>query len=289
MGDLTVSTAANVAPAPRKPAADLQVFSLGLPVEQMQAMLTEYNERRKCFRDWLRDQLVEGIHYGYPPGCEPKTNSDGDFLVWQKGGYVVVPKEQWTPKPSFYKAGADFLCDVFGVIDTYEADEAGWRQLGAKDGTFVYTCRLVSRSTGEIVGEGRGARRVGQKGGDENNSLKMAKKSAKVDAVLNAWALADLFTQDLEDLGQAAHENPAASDDAPTAKPREDRVGKDEIGRLLEIWKSQRHPREAIPANWQAWVVDTTGRGFEVGKASQWTREDLAAVSRALEKEATGD
>ena len=55
--------------------------------------------------------------------------------------------------------------------------------LGSKDGLLCYTCTLMTRQ-GEVIGEGRGARSVTQDGGDINKAIKMATKSAQVDAVL---------------------------------------------------------------------------------------------------------
>lgn len=62
----------------------------------------------------------------------------------------------------------------------------------------MYVCQLRTRS-GEIVGEGRGARSLKQDGGDINKALKMSEKSALIDAVLRTGALSDAFTQDLEE------------------------------------------------------------------------------------------
>ena len=56
-------------------------------------------------------------------------------------------------------------------------------------------------SSGFIAAEGTGARRVEQDKGDINKSLKMALKSAHIDATLRVASLSELFTQDIEDLG----------------------------------------------------------------------------------------
>lgn len=232
---------------------DMRAALMTLPPDRMLVEGARYIESRRTFRDWLRAQLVQGVHFGYPPGIEPKFNENGDMIQsvknkqsgqWEK---KVVPKESWAAKPSLYKAGADFICDLLVVRDEYEADMAGWEQLGKKAGLFVYACRLFSRANGELIGEGRGVRAVGQKGGDENNAIKMAKKSAKVDAVLNAFGLSDLFTQDREpgDHGAAEpHDNPPAKQGTPKPRPRGERnqpaapaVTKEMMVRLCEEWK----------------------------------------------------
>lgn len=204
---------------------DLRQYAMSLPVDRMLAGLSEYKARRHAFRKELLAMLVQGVHYGFPPGTEPKLDDDGNAWVWsgKKQKEVLVKKEQWQHKASFYKAGADFVCDVLGVRDEYKADIEAWQQAGSKQGTFVFACYLMSRSTGELLGEGRGARRVEKD--DENKAIKMAKKSAKVDAVLNTYGLADLFTQDMEDGTQPPHDNPTPREDAPQVKPRGERNG----------------------------------------------------------------
>lgn len=269
--------------------ADLRHQMMSLPPEHILAGLAEYKERRQTFREWLRAQLIEGTHYGYPPGCEPKRDDRGWFGVWnsKKGGYVYYPPEQWNPKPSFYKAGADFVCDLMGVRDVYDADLEAWQQLGSPAGTFVFACRLLSRATEEVVGEGRGVRKVGQKGGDENNAIKMAKKSAKVDAVLNAYGLSDLFTQDLEDVASPpAHENPSQDQAVPHSASRGDRVTREDCKKLFGKWVDMRTRQQlsADPKEFEDWVEGVTGMDkAHISQAASWTREDLSKCINEIE------
>eukprot|EP00456_Euglypha_rotunda_P030039 TRINITY_DN2347_c0_g1_i5.p1 TRINITY_DN2347_c0_g1~~TRINITY_DN2347_c0_g1_i5.p1 ORF type:complete len:253 (-),score=38.69 TRINITY_DN2347_c0_g1_i5:23-781(-) len=176
---------------------------MNLPSEQMALMQTEYMNRRRQFRDWLRSVLTEGIHFGHPPGCEPKLNDRGEVGVWMKGGMKYFPKEQWQAKPSLYKAGAQFICDLLNLVPSCEPDMAAWQQLGNTPGVFAIKCQLFprgkARTPENVTGEGFGVRKVGDKGGNENNAIKMAEKCAMVDAVLNSFGLSDLFTQDIED------------------------------------------------------------------------------------------
>jgi hypothetical protein len=52
---------------------------------------------------------------------------------------------------------------------------------------------------GQVVAEGVGARNLNQDYGDFNKALKMAEKSAHIDATLRLAGLSEVFTQDLED------------------------------------------------------------------------------------------
>lgn len=165
-----------------------------MPVEQQQVVLAEYKLRRDCFRDWLRKQLQQGVHYGYPPGCEPREGVQNGV----KGAFVkgkFVPASQWTFKPSFYDAGAAFLVDLLKFRCEYEADPVAWAQGGSKVGHYHTNCTIFSRTTGDKLGQGVGAYKVDNQH-DDNAAKKMAKKCAKVDAVLEVLALKDLYTQD---------------------------------------------------------------------------------------------
>lgn len=291
-GEVVEATAISI---PTGPLRDMRAGFMLMPVETMQAGLAEYSERRKAFRDWLRSHLVEGIHFGFPPGLAPRTDGEGNFLVWnsRKNRDDVVSPKQWTPKPSLYKAGANFVCDLLGAREEYKADLIAWRQLGKPDGTFVFACYLFSRATGELLGEGRGVRKVGDKGGDANNAIKMAKKCAHVDAVLSTWALSDLFTQDLEEgtLGQQPeqHGNPTPDDTKPKVQPRAERLTAEELTELVNRWKSVRSGSGKSPDDETAWVQFAQAAGIADPKKclslSAWNTKKLQLAHGILDEE----
>jgi hypothetical protein len=271
---------------------DFRQQFLMAPVAVMQAGLAEYKERRESFREWLKSQLVEGVHYGYPPGCEPKYCDQNGRPCPESEAWGTVDKKNnvlalstWTPKPSFYKAGADFVCDLLWARDEYEADMNAWEQLGKPVGTFVFRCRLLSRATNEVLGEGRGCRRIStnRMTEQENGAIKMAKKSAKVDAVLNTWGLADLFTQDIEDgMGPEKRPSPEADPNAATAQPRGERVTAAEIEAIVDRWKRCVEPGTATAPNWKSYVLTCSKREFDPLKAPNWSKADFDAVDEAL-------
>lgn len=186
-----------------------------LPVDEMRPLLAEYEKRRSEFRVWLRNQMTEGVHYGYPPGCKPR-NTD---------------QKQYKDRPSLYKAGADLCCDLLKMRPVWEPDMDSWKMGGSKDGTFYRKCKLINdgspffidREIGEVLGEGCGAGTIGAKSADANKAIKDAQKRAKVDAVLNTLGLSDLFTQDIEDMVPQANEAPDADASAPRVAPRAQR------------------------------------------------------------------
>lgn len=292
--DVPPTTTALAAPAPEivtRDPNDLRHMAMMLPVEQQDKMLAEYKERRNHFRDWLRAQLVEGLHFGYPPGCEPVLNADGWVGVRSQGSYKYYPPEQWMPKPSFYAAGADFVCDLLGIRPEYDADDAAWRQLGYAESekkAFVFRCTLFSKATEQRLGEGRGVRVIGAKGGDENNAIKMAMKSAKVCAVLDTFGLRDLFSQDLEDrpLAPPQHDNPEGDADAPKAQPRGERVTLETVKALGERWTRIRQKRGEMVGKdeWLGWLRKLCGMAddYDFIKTANWTTAHVQRVNAEL-------
>jgi hypothetical protein len=112
-----------------------------------------------------------------------------DYYTLMIGGKVS--------KPSLSKAGSEKFLSLFNLQAQFRKDEETWEMLGRPAGVLCYICALYTKS-GEFVGEGRGAREVA-KDKDINKAIKMAQKSAQIDAILRTGSLSDYFTQDLED------------------------------------------------------------------------------------------
>lgn len=210
-------------------------------------VLEEFAERHREFRELFKAQLIEGEHFGTPPGVR---RNDAN------------PK-QWVARPSLYQAGADKAMLLMNVRPEFEPDMNAWTQAGAKPGTYCIRCRLFSRDSGRVVGEGMGADKIGNKQRDENSALKMAQKRAKVAAVLNSFGLSEMFSQDLEDMGDdklPAAETPRNLN-APQAKPRTGRVSKEQVGEIADLWKKDRASKDmpTTPEDFSAWVHAITG------------------------------
>lgn len=183
-----------------------------LPVEQQAPLLDEYDKRRQFFLNWVLEHLIEGVHYGIPPGCKLRPNRDGS---------AVDPK-QWKQHPSLYKAGAMLLADLLRLKPVFSTDNETWEQLGKPSGMLCIRCAILNPSTGEALGEGRGCYAVGEKqGAVANSAVKLAEKRAMVDAMLNSVPLlSEMFTQDIEEGGAMGS---AARQEAADVKPRGER------------------------------------------------------------------
>ena len=135
--------------------------------------IAAWHQQRALLTTYIREHLQEGI----------------DYYTLTVGGKVA--------KPSLSKAGSEKFVQLFQVHPRFRQDEETWEMLGRPTGVICYVCTLHT-ADGTCVGEGRGARDVGQDK-DINKAIKMAQKSAQIDAVLRLGALSDAFTQDLED------------------------------------------------------------------------------------------
>lgn len=124
-------------------------------------------------------------------------------------------------KKSLAKGGAEKIASIFAWQAKFTKDEEALQMLGDIQGLVAFKCVLENKS--KFVGEGRGAASVAKNGGDPNKTLKMAQKSAYIDAVIRASGLSDFFTQDLEDMPSESISN--AQTDAPkTLAPTEKQI-----------------------------------------------------------------
>jgi hypothetical protein len=120
-------------------------------------------------------------------------------------------------KKSLAKGGAEKIASIFHWTAKFEKDTESLEMLGMKEGLVAFKCTLLN---GEYVGEGRGAALLAKNSGDPNKTLKMAQKSAFIDAVLRASGLSDFYTQDLEDIPKEEISRPN-NQPTSTRKPSE--------------------------------------------------------------------
>lgn len=255
--------------------ASLQNGIMFLSVEEQNVKLAEYLDRKNNFRKWLMDQLIEGVHYGVPPGCELTLDEFGNIKQWnnKSNKFTVVNRKQWTAKASLYKAGALYLIDILNMQQQYETDLEAWKMLGEPRGTMVRKCSLFNPSNGKYLGSGTGAYVVGTKGMDPNSSIKMADKRAAVAAVINVLAIADLFTQDVDDPADKNRKQPESEQNQanPFKDMLSDWITKDQgipysvtdadVNALrlnLKMWCKGKGTMPATPEDALKWVQENT-------------------------------
>jgi hypothetical protein len=100
------------------------------------------------------------------------------------------------PKSVLLKPGAEKVIRLFGCHAEWVRDDQTWEMLGKPQDTVFYICRIKDNKTGRVLGEGRGAEKIGTKARDVNKDIKNAEKCAIVDAALYAFCLSNRFTQE---------------------------------------------------------------------------------------------
>jgi hypothetical protein len=166
---------------------------LDLPASTFQEGLDRRRTNRAALMAWVRDAMVDGIDYGKIHVVSKNK--------CQAGRDCKNPAH--FSKPSLFKPGAEKICGMLGVTVRYPTllDYEKAALTGATLSQIIIRCEIVEAS-GRVVADGVGARIIAQDYGDINKALKMAEKSAHIDATLRMAGLSEVFTQDLEDMLQ---------------------------------------------------------------------------------------
>ena len=169
---------------------------LDMPTQEFQAGLNRRKANRRVLMDWIKSALIKDKDYG------------------------SIQINGRPSKASLFKPGAEKICGMLGIIPTFpNLHRYEEMALSGKEvKTIILKCELTT-SDGKVIASGIGARQVGQDNGDINKALKMASKSAHIDATLRAAGLSEIFTQDVEDMNLAVEEvKPEPSDEKCTNK-----------------------------------------------------------------------
>ncbi len=166
------------------------------PADFMSALDRRENNR-KALLSWIKDNLVDGVDYGR-----------------------ILIKGQWS-KPSLWKPGAEKISAMLNLTPRFpshlEYERAAYE--GRKIYMIILKC-LLETPGGFTAGEGIGARLLAKDNGDINKALKMAEKSAHINAVLRVAGLSEIFTQDLEDMAAEKNQARQPAEKAPVYELR---------------------------------------------------------------------
>jgi hypothetical protein len=171
---------------------------LDWPVERFTQALDRREINRKALLKWIQSNLQAGVDFGQIH----VVGKDKCRLAGDGRAHECIDPRHFS-KPSLWKPGAEKICGMMGLIPRFpNLSEYEKAALSGEDiKTIILKCELHTGS-GFVAAEGTGARRVDQDRGDINKSLKMAVKSAQVDATLQVAGISELFTQDIEDILQ---------------------------------------------------------------------------------------
>jgi len=154
------------------------------------------------------EDVVEEVSLTNRPATEVAMAPDIDgFLAVRKDfiekvNKIMVEKADYhviQGRKSLGKGGAEKIASIFGWHASFTADKEALEMFGNAKGLVAFVCTLTDKN-GVFVGEGRGSASLDKNQSDPNKTLKMAQKSAFIDATLRASGLSDFFTQDIEDM-----------------------------------------------------------------------------------------
>jgi hypothetical protein len=149
-----------------------------MPTDDLQKAVNLAAERKRIIREFVQSQLEAGKDFGT---IEVKTRNGGSAQT----------------KPVLFKSGMEKIFSLFEIRSELAKDVDTLEMVG-KTGVIAYLCKLYRGE--QLVGEGRGACEVAEKG-RVNDAIKIAEKRARMDACLNL-GFSEYFTQDLDDRGQ---------------------------------------------------------------------------------------
>ncbi len=194
------------------------IIHLGNPLDLPTEIFNQGLERRKTNRqalvNWIRESLVKGVDFG-------------TIQFWNSKNRRLEES-----KPFLMKSGAEKVIGMLGI--TAHFPNLSQYEIAAIQGVeiknVIVRCELRT-SNGRLVAEGSGSRvqeqdlvpeRRDKQGSvrptyhDLNKALKMAEKSAFINATLRCAGMSEMFTQDLEDM---AHLQDVPEVDEPKKEP----------------------------------------------------------------------
>lgn len=168
---------------------------------QFRAILDRRQANRRALLDWIREHLVENTDWGRI------HNVGKSRCAWAAKGYArQCPDDSHWSKPCLFKSGAEKVIGMLGMTVNYpmlpEYEKAAYS--GQAFSQIILRCELIG-GNGHIAAVGVGARALARDDGDLNKALKMAEKSALIDATLRLAGLSEIFTQDLDDQKEESH------------------------------------------------------------------------------------
>lgn len=152
-----------------------QVEQVGLSglgdANTMKQKLKDYDKVREVILDYIERNLIKEVDFGWTD-------------------------ERSIDKATLKKPGAEKVCRMFNTHPRWIRDFDTWEMVGKPPGVIFLICQIVDNETNNVIGEGRGAAKIGEKQRDANKTIKNAEKCALVDAALYTFMLSEKFTQD---------------------------------------------------------------------------------------------
>ena len=184
-------------------------------------------------------------------------------------------------RKSMAKGGAEKIASIFSWTAGFKKDADSMEAFTDLKGVICFVCDLYK--DGENVGQGRGAALLGKNANDPNKTIKMAQKSAFVDAVIRASGLSDFYTQDLEDMTNDSIQGQNSSQQRPAQAAGTIKPSQSQYSLIAKLMDEKGYSKEDLIA--QGFVPGTL-TGGKGGTASEMIDFLMKTPSR---KNVTGD
>jgi hypothetical protein len=214
---------------------------------QFKAGLKRQGENRTALMTWIKGEMHEGVDYGKIHVVKRDKCNKGKFC----------DNPHHFSKDSLFKPGAEKIVGMMGfraiwpTLVQYENAAIEGKQINQ----VALRCQLVDKS-GNIISEGWGARNLAQDSNDLNKSVKMAKKSGLIDAVLNAGGLSEVFTQDVEDMPKDSFGDEPPFDPYNQEQVRFDGTERIDPAKAFPFGKHKGQPWADVPLDYLEWCLD---------------------------------
>jgi len=167
---------------------------MDMPVQVFTDALNRREANRKALLKLIKNNLTRGVDFG-----TIHMVGKGKCQYARDGRAYACPIMSHWSKDTLFKPGGEKIAGMMALTPKFPNvhlyEEAVVK--GQDINVIILKCELHT-SQGHIVGEGTGARIVSKDYGDINKAMKMAEKSAMINAILRVGGLSEIFTQDLE-------------------------------------------------------------------------------------------
>jgi hypothetical protein len=178
-------------PAPDKePLGSISIFpitTMDLPAETFTNALNRREQNRKTLLKWIQDNLQPDIHYG-------RLHLDERCQYARAGIPFRCSNFSHWSRPMLFKGGAELIINVLGLAvcypNLYQYELACVHK--QEISRVILKCELKTNN-GTVVSEGSGARHIRDEGWSLNKAIKMAAKSAMIDATIQVSGLSGIF------------------------------------------------------------------------------------------------
>jgi len=160
---------------------------LDMPPNTFENALKNRQENQRKLIQWIKQNLEPDIHYG-------RVHIAQNCPLAKAGAAYLCRDFSHFSNLMLFKAGAEKIIAAMGLTahfpNVHQYEEACLRGLELKQ--VLLKCELKTHG-GRVVAEGSGARHLREDNWNLNTSIKMAQKSAMIDATIRVAGLSGVF------------------------------------------------------------------------------------------------